>query len=203
VVRGQWSRRHHVWLGPLVLLHDGRCHRRRAAPLMSQLLVAPALVLLGIAAWRDVATRTIPDQVSLAIAVFGLALRCAEGWQAAAWSLAAAAVLFLLLLPCHARGLLGGGDVKLLAALAIGLPPLGSFQLVVATALFGGVLATLYLIMQRLLGEPLRTRPSATASGLRRIAAVEAWRIRRRNSMPYGVAIAIGGALVLLQARGE
>jgi prepilin peptidase CpaA len=134
----------------------------------------------------------------------GLALRVAEGWYSLAASLAVAAALFLLLLPCHARGLIGGGDVKLLTALALGLPPLGSYQLIVATALAGGLLAMFYLLLQRLMPRPVGTaataRPSAPA--LRRIAAVEAWRIRRRGPMPYGVAIAVGGAFVLLQPSG-
>ena len=163
-----------------------------------------ALALLGLAAWRDIATRSIPDSISLVLAGLGLLLRWHEGWAPLGLSLLAALGLFLILLTCHARGLLGGGDVKLLTALALGLPPLGSYQLVVATALAGGVLAIAYLVLHRALsarggalsprgrGEPL----------LRRIVSVEARRIRARGPLPYGVAIAVGGALVLLQSPG-
>src|SRR4051812_45028686 len=117
------------------------------------LFTIPVLGLLGFAAWRDVATQTIPDRVSVVLAALGLALRGAEGWQALAASLVVAIGLSLVLLACHARGVLGGGDVKLLTALALGLPPLGSYQLVVATALIGGGLAALYLILPRLLPD--------------------------------------------------
>lgn len=170
---------------------------------MPSYFAIPAIALLGFAAWRDVATRTIPDSVSVTLAVCGLALRCLEGWQAVASSLVVATSLFLLLFLCHARGAIGGGDVKLLTALSLGLPPLGSYQLVVATALVGGALALLYLILPCLLpaGTSLG-RPRSCTTALRRIAAIEARRIRRRGSMPYGVAIAIGGALVLLRSPG-
>lgn len=170
---------------------------------MTPLFVAPALALLSLAAWRDIATRTIPDALSLALVVLGLACRITEGLPALAWSLVVAALIFLLLLACHARGAIGGGDVKLLTALAVGLPPLGSYQLVVATALAGGALALIYLLLPHLLRHlPPARRAGSRANALRRIAAVEAWRIRRRGPMPYGVAIALGAALVLLQPPG-
>ena len=169
---------------------------------MSLLLVIPAIALLGLAAWRDVATRTIPDSVSVALAALGLAMRAIEGWQALAASLVVTVALLLLLLACHMRGVIGGGDVKLLIALALGLPPLGSYQLVVATAVAGGLLSILYLILPHLLPVAGHTRPMRCTAALQRIAAIEARRIRRRGPMPYGVAIAIGGALVLLRSPG-
>ena len=168
---------------------------------MSWTFTLPALSLLSLAAWRDIATRTIPNGACLAIAALGLALRATEGWLALATSLAAAALLFLVLLFCHARGFLGGGDVKLLTALALGLPPLGSWNLVVATALAGGVLALIYLALHRVPAARLSLPPRAGANALRRVLAVESWRIRSRGPMPYGVAIAIGAAIVLLQTN--
>ena len=169
---------------------------------MTPLFAAAALAILCLAAWRDVATRTIPNGLSLALAALGIACRSVEGWPAVATSLAAATALFILLLICHARGAIGGGDVKLLSALALGLPPLGSYQVVVATALAGGVLALVYLLLPRLLAAAGPRAAGPCGSALQRIAAVEAWRIRRRGPMPYGVAIGIGGAFVLLQYPG-
>ncbi len=161
----------------------------------------PALFLLSFAAWRDVATRTIPNAACGALAALGLALRATEGWYALGVSVAAAVPVFLVLLLCHARGLLGGGDVKLLTALTLGLPPMGSWNLVVATALAGGVLALAYLVLQRLPTKCLTLPVRAGNNTLHRVLAVESWRIRRRGPMPYGVAIAIGAVIVLLQAQ--
>jgi prepilin peptidase CpaA len=158
--------------------------------------------LLAFAAWRDIATRTIPDRISLALAVLGLAVRLTQGWSAVLLSVAVAAVLFIILLLCHARGLIGGADVKLLAALALGFPPLGSYQLITITALAGGGLAALYLLLPRAMGARPVIRPAPHRFVALRVAAIERWRIRRRGPLPYGVAIAIGGAFVVLTSQG-
>ncbi|MDB5243879.1 MAG: prepilin peptidase [Spirosoma sp.] len=168
---------------------------------MSLTFTLPALSLLSIAAWRDISTRTIPNSASVAIAVLGLAMRTTEGWYELATSVGAASLLFLVLLACHTRGFLGGGDVKLLTALSLGLSPVGSWNLVVATALAGGVLALAYLAMQRLHARRPTLPVRAGHNTLQRVLAVESWRIRRRGPMPYGVAIAIGAAIVLLHAQ--
>jgi prepilin peptidase CpaA len=90
----------------------------------------------------------------------------------------------------YTRGWIGGGDVKLLVALATGLPLTGVVQLLTITALAGGVLALVHLTM-RLLPYP-RLAP-AGSSFVRRVYAVERWRHLRRAPLPYGVAIACGG----------
>ena len=76
-------------------------------------------------------------------------------------------------------GLLGGGDVKLLAAgtLWLGAAALGPYLLV--TVLAGGLLAVVFVAWH------LRRRPT---------------RRRRRPSLPYAVAIAAGGILTTAAA---
>lgn len=165
--------------------------------------VLVAIALLGFAAWRDVATRTIPDEVSIALAVIGIAMRGSQGIEALAYSVAAALLLGGVLVFLHGRGFLGGGDVKLATALAVGLAPLDVWNLVVAVAFAGGVLGLLYLALQRLLpdGAPTSGRRARGTPG--RLWAVESWRIRRRGPLPYGVAIAAGGTIVLLQTTAS
>jgi prepilin peptidase CpaA len=153
------------------------------------------LALLMASAWTDLATRTIPNTIALLLLVLGGFGRLLDGPAALAVSAATAGALFLLLLLAYARGLLGGGDVKLIAAVAMGLSPQDSYRFVVATAIAGGVLALAYILLSHHLRGPPCSRG---ASLLRRIGAVEAWRIRRRGPLPYGVAIAAGGAFVLL-----
>lgn len=170
---------------------------------MSLVVVPVAIGLLCIAAWRDLATRTIPDGVSIALAVIGLAVQALMGLQALLAAVAAALVLGLILLLLHARGYIGGGDVKLATALALGLSPLDTWNMVVATALAGGVLALIYIVLPRLLRRSRSARQGRAASLMRRFLAVEAWRIRRGGPLPYGVAIAAGGTLVLLQTTAS
>ncbi|MDJ0391282.1 prepilin peptidase [Roseomonas sp. E05] len=156
------------------------------------------LPVLAVAAWRDVATRTIPDTASLLLALIGLAWRFWAGPQALLVSLLAAALLFILLLFLFARGALGGGDVKLMSALALGMRPAAIWDFLIVTAAAGGVLALAYLVLSRLIPARL-ARPTAARTVLPRLFRVEAWRIRRRGPLPYGVAIALGGAVVLLR----
>jgi len=155
---------------------------------------------LLLVAWRDVVTRTIPDALSIVIAGLGVTLRATAGGGPLLTSTATGVAVFLLLLPLAARGLLGGGDVKLAAAVALGLPPTAVWDFIFATVLAGGVLGLAYLAGPAL--AP-RMRPAAGAGPLARILAVEAWRMRRRGPLPYGVAIAMGAILVLLRTPGS
>lgn len=103
------------------------------------LLAALATALL-VAALTDLRSRTIANTLNLAIALAaplwwlatGLALS-AIGWQLAlaAATLAVASLLF-------AAGQMGGGDVKLLAALALWFPLPCFLQLFVLMAILGG-----------------------------------------------------------------
>jgi prepilin peptidase CpaA len=154
------------------------------------------ILLLAVCFWHDVATRLIPDWASAAIAVLGLLERGWLGPLPLLASSASAALLLALLLVPFARGMLGGGDVKLLVALAFGFSPYDTYSLVVATALAGGVLALGYLLAGHLVSV---AGPAAGHSTLRRVCAIEAWRLKRRGPLPYGVAIACGAAFVLYQ----
>ncbi len=162
-------------------------------------LTASALLLA--AAWCDIATRTIPDGISIALATSGLLARALEGLAPTAASLLVAAGLFAALLPLHARGAFGGGDVKLITALAVGLSPLATVDFLVATVMAGGALGVAYLALRRLPHpSPLVPRPLAWRT--RRIFAIERRRFSRRGPLPYAVAIAMGGVLTLTKPFG-
>ena len=160
-----------------------------------------ASALLLFAAWCDLATRTIPDGVSLALAALGLLVRALDGSASALTSLAVAAGLFAALLPLHARGAFGGGDIKLMTALAIGLPPLATLDFLLATVTAGGVLGLVYLPL-RLLPQPAPLAPQPHAWVPRRVLSIERRRFNRRGPLPYAVAIAAGGILTLIKASG-
>jgi prepilin peptidase CpaA len=147
------------------------------------------ILLLLYVATIDIATRLIRNEICLALALLGIASQFASPMQGAQ-SLIVAAILLLLLLVIYQRGWIGGGDVKLLVALAIGLPLMGVIQLLTITALAGGVLALVHLMM-RLLPYP-RLAP-AGSSFVCRVYAIERWRHLRHAPLPYGVAIACGG----------
>jgi prepilin peptidase CpaA len=142
-------------------------------------LLASAIFVL--AAVTDIAERRIPNGLVLAMLVLA-ALRILDnvarggGLDAAVVDLALGLAVFLSgALAFHFR-LLGGGDVKLLAAgvLWTGSEIAGPFLL--ATAMAGGVLGVVFLIRNRL----FRTGGHADAAS-------------KQASLPYGVAIALGG----------
>ena len=155
------------------------------------------IVLLLHVATIDIATRLIRNEICLALVGLGIIGQLASPMQIAQ-SLIVAAVLLLLLFVIHQRGMIGGGDVKLLVALAIGLPLTGVIELLTATALAGGVLAGVHLLMRRLPNPKLAP---AGSSLMRRVYAVERWRHVRHAPLPYGVAIACGGIWTIL-SRG-
>ena len=147
------------------------------------------ILLLLYVAMIDIATRLIRNEICLVLALLGIAGQFASPMQVAG-SLIAATILLALLLVIYQRGRIGGGDVKLLVALAIGLPLMGVIELLTITALAGGVLALVHLMMRLL---PYPKLAPAGSSLVRRVYAIERWRNLRQAPLPYGVAIACGG----------
>ena len=147
------------------------------------------ILLLLHVAMIDIATRLIRNEICLTLALLGISTQIASPLQLVE-SLISAAILFLLLLFIYTRGWMGGGDVKLLVALAVGLPLAGISGLLTVTALVGGALALAHLLMRNL---PYPKLAPAGSSIARRVYVVERWRHLRHAPLPYGVAIAGGG----------
>src|SRR6185369_6186932 len=103
------------------------------------------ILLLLYVAMADIATRLIRNEICLVLALLGVAGQFASQMHVTE-SLLVATILLLLLIVIHQRGWIGGGDVKLLVALAIGLPLIGVIELLTVTALAGAVLALVHLM---------------------------------------------------------
>lgn len=161
------------------------------ARLHALLLFAAATSLLFAVA-HDVAVRTVPNRVSLIVAVSGLGVNTLGGQLIPA--LFGSAVVFAGCWYCWRHGWIGGGDVKLLSACTLLVPPGSVPELVLSTAIAGGVLALLYLGLARLLPGGPTPRPAGL---LRRVWRAERRRIRRRLPLPYACAICAGVALTL------
>ena len=155
-------------------------------------LVLAGALLVAATLW-DVALRTIPNILCASLAILALGLRGAD--HEIAEGLIAGLVVFILAFGCWSRGWLGGGDVKLLAATALLVPPGGVPSLLAAIAITGGGLAILYLAMSWVLPTPQGQRPVRTVA---RLLRMERWRIRRRHSLPYAFAITAGAFITLL-----
>jgi prepilin peptidase CpaA len=162
---------------------------------LTELMSALAVLLLLLAAAQDIQARLIPNWVSLALGLAGLSLRVASGELGL--GLGVALAVFAVAFLAWRIGLMGGADVKLLAAAALLVPPSEVPALVLLIALWGGVLAILYLTLRPLL-RLARSQVARPAGRLRRVLRAEAWRIRRGGPLPYAVAIAAGATQAIL-----
>ena len=104
--------------------------------------VAPLLGLLAVAAVIDVRTRRIPNWLSAAVAAGGLALSITGGGLVGPAAAALGLLVgFALLAASFALRLMGGGDVKLMAAVGAWLGPWGIFLAFVVASVVAMVLA--------------------------------------------------------------
>ena len=146
--------------------------------LFTDLLLLALAVTLIVAAVIDVRTFTISNRLNLAVAlsapVYWLSVSLAP-LPGMAVQLAAGGIVFAILAGAFFIGMMGGGDVKLAAALALWLPPAGTFKFLVFMSVAGGLLTLGILIVHR-----MRRREG-------------------RPQIPYGVAIAAGGVAVLAE----
>ena len=166
-------------------------------PTFGYVLTGVAASILCLAALHDIAARTIPDWMPITLTGVGIIERIMDGRLPA--GLLAGVVVFVLTGLCWRRGWLGGGDVKLLGAAAIAIPPAVVPPFAVAVALAGGVLSLMYFAAGRLVPKPMPPRSAGRrAKWLPRIMRIESWRLRRGGPLPYAVAIAAGGLFVLL-----
>ena len=141
------------------------------------LLALLALMLLAASAW-DLRTRTIPNSLVGAIALLAIPFWWATGlplWPDAALQAGIAILVFALFAGAFAMGAMGGGDVKLIGALALWLPWQAVLLLLVIMSLAGGLLTAAMLIRKRVA------------------------RSRDPIEVPYGVAIAFGGLWLIAQ----
>ena len=144
----------------------------------TDLLLLMLAAILVVAAVVDVRTFTISNRLNLTVALLApiyWASVALSPWPGVAVQLAAGATVFLLLAGAFYAGMMGGGDVKLAAALALWFPPLGTIKFLILMSLAGGILTIIVLALHR-----ARKREG-------------------RPEIPYGVAIAFGGLAILTQ----
>jgi prepilin peptidase CpaA len=162
---------------------------RLAALLLDGLLVAA----LGYAVFTDMRSRRIGNTLTYAAALLGLAIHTATGgWSGAATSTLGWLVGCGLLLVPYLRGAMGGGDVKLLAAIGALQGPWFVLLTAIYAGLAGGVLAVGYLVRQR-------CRQSRTGDGAHRGNEGVRRRGWKAMTIPYGPAIAAGAVVVLIR----
>jgi prepilin peptidase CpaA len=165
--------------------------------------ISPALLLAGagflfFAALHDIVARTVPNGISMLLALIGLGARIMDGTIVI--GLAIAAAVFVIAAFLWRRGWMGGGDVKLLGASALLVPSNRIFTFIVATSVAGSLFAALYLAAGRIARTARKSAMPAIPrqTGLfSRAVRAELWRLRRGGPLPYACAIAAGFIFIL------
>lgn len=135
-------------------------------------LLAALAIALVVAAFTDIRRRQIDNRLTAAIALAAPLFWWASGlslWPGVALQFGTALLCFAVCAAIFALRQMGGGDVKLLTALALWIEPLWFTRLFLVMAILGGILTVV----------------------------LGAWHIARRQkdkiAIPYGVAIAGAG----------
>jgi prepilin peptidase CpaA len=145
----------------------------------------------------DLKQRRIPNLLCLLLFFAGcLARALAGGWVALAWGVAAAVLALVLLLYPFARGWLGGGDVKLSAAIGSWLGPLQLLEMLLYAAVAGGLLSLIYILRSpRQVREEI-VQNIKTAAIMQEVPQVSAR--PKRLSPPLAIGLSLGALLTLL-----
>lgn len=140
------------------------------AGLISYALLAALATALLFAAVTDLRRREIDNWLNLAIAVTAPLYWLAAGldWVAVLFQLMLALLTFMFACALFAMRQMGGGDVKLLSALALWFVPGNFVQLIIIMGVLGGAasIAMGVFNMRRLPGEALRDGVSTFVAAL-------------------------------------
>src|SRR5216684_454821 len=163
---------------------------------LDKYLLICALAIASVGAVKDVRGRRIPNWLTYGGLLAALVVRCAfAGWPGLKAGLLgmllAGGIFYLLFL----LGGMGGGDVKLVAAVGAWAGTVQVESVLIVAALAGGLLAVCYVVMHRQVRETLRNtaelpRHHATAG----FQPHPVLNVQQPGTMrlPYGLAVAIG-----------
>ncbi len=129
-------------------------------------------LMLAYAAVGDVRARTIPNWLVIAIAAAAPVMWALTGmsiWPDVALQIGVAIGVMVLFSIFFALNAMGGGDVKLIAALALWFPAIAFLQLLMVMSIIGGIITI-----------GMWVREKARKSG-------------KTIEVPYGVAISLAG----------
>ena len=141
-------------------------------------LNAALIALLLYACVTDWRERIIPHSVNATIAVLGVLSWWAHGWHLwpeGAMQLGLSIGVLAVFALFQAFGMMGGGDVKMLGALALWFPWPVMFGLLLVMSIFGGLLTTAMLIRHKM------------------------GKHEGKPEIPYGIAIAFSGLFIICE----
>lgn len=161
-------------------------------------LVSGVCFLAGlvVASASDVRSRRIPNRLVVWLALLGLVFGVISLPASVGVVRAFVSCLlgFALWIPFYALRMLGAGDVKLFAAASCWLAPSQVFAAALLSAFAGGILSLIGLVLAH--GLALTTFRIAHIARDPKLLATPLAVAPGRKTLPYGVAMAIGLAIV-------
>jgi prepilin peptidase CpaA len=163
---------------------------------LTQIIPTLASAVAVTAAMTDVRDRRIPNRLTYPAMVAGLVTQAAvHGWRGLLLGVAGGLIFGGLFLIFHMVRAMGAGDVKLATALGCIIGPAGSWQVMFATAVAGGVLAIVVMVFTGRVLKTLRSTLAVVgfhaAHGLRTHPEVNLDNPSAVR-LPYGLAFAAG-----------
>lgn len=141
-------------------------------PTLAYALLGGLAIALLVSIYTDVRYRLIYNSVTAAIALAAPLFWFATGtftWPEVGYYLATGFATFALFAVFFALGMMGGGDVKLFAAIALWFPVMQAINFIVNASLLGAVITILFVGVHTIRRAPGKAR------------------------IPYGVAISLAG----------
>jgi prepilin peptidase CpaA len=165
------------------------------------LLLLLAAVVLP-AAWVDFRQRRIPNEISLAGILLGVAFHLiSHGVAGAGDAVLGLLLAFVIGFPLWLLGWMGAGDVKLVAAVGA----IVGFSLVLPVlagiAIAGGGVALVYLLWNRLQNEPLAVIMASALAGSRDGQERPAQAVlpdKIKKGIPYAIPVAFGSLATIV-----
>ena len=154
---------------------------------LTDILLSVLAIILVVAAVIDVRTFTISNRLNATVALLAPLYWWSEHlplWPDIALQIGIAVAVFAVLAVTFYIGMMGGGDVKLAAALALWFSPASTIKFLVIMSLAGGLLTVIVLIAHRMKPGQIKNSDGETGG---------------KPEIPYGVAIAVGALWILAQ----
>ena len=163
---------------------------------LTQVIPVAATAVAICAAITDVRERRIPNRLTYAAMITGLALQgVLHGWRGLLASVGGGLLFGGVFMLFYLVRAMGAGDVKLAAALGCIIGPAASWQVMFATALSGGALAIIFMVVSGRILETLRNTLWVAAFHAQH--GVQTHPVVNLDNptairMPYGLAFAAG-----------